>query len=70
MADASTWIEVLVLGGLAGALGQTARTVVGLKKLNDVANAEKVDPKDLFVASRLFISLTIGFVAGALAAIA
>ncbi len=60
-------ISVLLLGGLAGAVGQAARAVVGLKKVNDRAAAENSDPSDLFVASRLFISLTIGFVAGALA---
>ncbi|SDB16581.1 hypothetical protein [Bauldia litoralis] len=70
MADASTWIQVLVLGGLAGAVGQVARTAVGLKKVNDVAVAEDVNPQHLIIASRLFISLTIGFVAGALVALA
>ncbi|MEP0129990.1 MULTISPECIES: hypothetical protein [Alphaproteobacteria] len=70
MADASTWIQVLVLGGLAGAVGQVARTVVGLKKVNDIAVAEDVNPQHLIIASRLFISLTIGFVAGALVALA
>ena len=67
--DAAAWIQVLFLGGLAGALGQTARAVVGIKKVNDQAAAEKVNTEQLIVASRLFISLIIGFVAGALAAL-
>lgn len=70
MASAVDWIQVIFLGGLSGALGQAARTIVGIKKVNDLAAAESTDPKDLIVASRLFISLTIGFVAGALAALA
>jgi hypothetical protein len=65
--DAGQWIQILLLGGLAGALGQAARTVVGIKKVHDLAAAESVEPENLIVASRLFISLTIGFVAGALA---
>ncbi len=32
-------IEQLLLGGLMGAIGQGLRTIVGLKKLNDTANA-------------------------------
>ena len=65
----SQWIQILFLGGFAGALGQGARAVVGIKKVNDQAAAENVNPQDLIVASRLFISLTIGFIAGALAAV-
>jgi uncharacterized membrane protein YeaQ/YmgE (transglycosylase-associated protein family) len=70
MASALSWIQVIFLGGIAGALGQAARTIVGIKKVNDQAVAAHADPQDLIVASRLFISLTIGFVAGALAALA
>jgi hypothetical protein len=69
MASALNWIQVIFLGGVAGALGQAARTIVGIKKVNDLAVAAHTDPQDLIVASRLFISLTIGFVAGALAAL-
>ena len=67
--DASAWIQVLFLGGLAGALGQTARAIVGIKKVNDQAAADHVSTEHLIVASRLVISLIIGFVAGALAAL-
>ncbi|HET7717414.1 MAG TPA: hypothetical protein VFK86_17470 [Bauldia sp.] len=67
--EAAAWIQVLFLGGLAGALGQSARAVVGIKKVNDQAAAEQVATENLIVASRLFISLVIGFVAGALAAL-
>ena len=31
------WINLLLLGGMLGALGQGVRAVVGLKKLNDQA---------------------------------
>jgi hypothetical protein len=62
--NAATWIQILILGGLAGALGQTARSIVGIKKINDAPG-----PETHFVASRLVVSLIIGFVAGALAAV-
>ena len=63
------WIEVIVLGGLAGALGQGARTIVGLKKMGDTAAAEGKTSKEMFEATRLLVSLAIGFTAGALAAV-
>lgn len=64
------WIHVLILGGIAGALGQGARVIIGLKKVNDQASADNSATRDLIEASRLMVSLLIGFVAGALAAIA
>lgn len=64
------WIHVLILGGIAGALGQGARVIIGLKKVNDQASADNSTTRDLIEASRLMVSLLIGFVAGALAAIA
>jgi hypothetical protein len=67
--DAVEWVQLLGLGGLAGALGQGARTIVGLKKLSDAASAANVETSELIVASKIFVSLAIGFVAGALAAI-
>jgi hypothetical protein len=63
------WINLFGLGGLAGALGQGARTVVGFKKLSDAASAANVPTAELVTAGRIFISLAIGFIAGALAAI-
>lgn len=61
------WIEVLFLGGLAGAVGQGARAVIGLKKASDAAVAEGKELADVFQAYRLVVSLIIGFIAGALA---
>ncbi len=63
------WIELIVLGGLAGALGQGARCIIGLKKLGDQATAEGKTREELFDAARLVTSFLIGFVAGAFAAI-
>ena len=61
------WVELMGFGALAGAVGQSARTIVGLKKLNDGKdpNATLSDSID---TSRLFVSLLIGAVAGVLAA--
>lgn len=64
------WIAILLLGGVAGALGQTARVVVGLKKRNDEASAEGRKLRDSFDGSKLLVSIVIGFTAGALAAVA
>jgi hypothetical protein len=68
--SATQWIEIMVLGGLAGALGQTLRVVVGIKKTNDTAQAENRDLNSLIQPSKLVVSLIIGFAAGAFAAVA
>jgi putative chitinase len=64
----ANYIGILLLGGLLGLIGQGVRTVVGLKKMFDQAQSQDVGPYDLFLASRLLMSLFIGFIAGALAA--
>ena len=66
---AQGWILIICLGGLSGALGQLARTVVGLKKAQDEAASSGVGFKDVFDGSRLFVSIALGFTAGALAAL-
>lgn len=66
---ATAWLQLLLLGGLLGAVGQGARVVVGLKKLADEAAAAGKEFYERMVTSRLVISLAIGFIAGALAAI-
>lgn len=67
--DVNVLVMEIILGGLLGMVGQGARVVVGLKKLNDEA-AEKQKPfSDLFSTSTLVVSLLIGFVAGVLALI-
>lgn len=68
--SAADWFAVLGLGAVGGMLGQGARVVVGLKKLNDAASApgNTKSVADMIEPSRLFISLLIGAIAGALAA--
>lgn len=61
------WLELLVAGIILGALGQGARAIVELKKLND----NRTQPTDCFCDGiRLLISFAIGGVAGAFAAVA
>jgi uncharacterized membrane protein YeaQ/YmgE (transglycosylase-associated protein family) len=66
---AELWLQLILVGGIAGAAGQTARAIVGLKKLIDDANATNTSPLQQFVPARLIVSLLIGFVAGVLAAV-
>jgi hypothetical protein len=61
------WLELILLAGLAGAVGQCARIIVGIKKVNDQASATNQPMGDIIQLSRLVISLLIGFVAGVLA---
>ena len=63
------WLQLLGLGGLVGALGQGIRTLVGLKKINDAASGTSGKTSDMIDGGRLIVSLAVGFVAGALAAI-
>ncbi len=60
------WLGLLVAGIILGALGQGARSIIGLKKLNDYKDSSSA----VFDGARLLISLGIGGVAGAFAAIA
>jgi hypothetical protein len=62
------WLEIAVLGIIFGALGQGARAIVGIKKLNDYAD-ENNPSTALIDGVRLFISFGIGAVAGAFAAV-
>lgn len=68
--QATTLLGVLLLAGLMGVAGQGARTIVGLKKLYDTNAAQPPNQQDPLLASRLFVSLMIGFIAGVLAALA
>lgn len=63
------WIWLMCLGGLAGALGQVARIVVGLKKANEAAADAGAKLREVFETNRMVISIIIGATAGALAAI-
>lgn len=69
MHSAIDWLQLIALGALVGALGQGARVIIGIKKLIDKARSARVQMTELFMASRLVISLGIGAVAGAAAAI-
>ncbi len=60
-------LVMILVGGLLGALGQGLRVVVGLKKVYDQAHATNGDFTSLFDASKLLVSLFIGFLAGSLA---
>jgi len=66
--SASQWLQLIGLGGALGALGQGARTIVGLKKVHDATSTQEAPMRSALAFDRLFISLAIGFVAGALAA--
>ena len=63
-------LGALSLAGLMGMVGQGARAVIGLKKLNDANAAKDPSEADAFIASRLVVSLIIGFIAGVAAALA
>jgi hypothetical protein len=63
------WLQVLGLGAVAGALGQSARMLVGLKKLADEAAQRGTTVGAELAPSRLLVSILLGAVAGALAAI-
>lgn len=56
-------LVILFVSGLMGMVGQGARTIVGLKKVSDISDTAP-SQADIFSASRIFIGLMIGFVAG------
>jgi soluble lytic murein transglycosylase-like protein len=62
-------LGALMIGGLMGLVGQGARAAIGLKKMNDLASNQNLGWNDVFVASRLIVSLIIGFVAGVVTAV-
>jgi len=67
--DINVLLMQVILGAVLGAVGQGARVIVGLKKLNDEVSATGKQFKDEFSASSLVVSLIIGAVAGVLAII-
>lgn len=65
--SAASWLLVLVVGAIAGAVGQLVRTIAGLGNSNRTSAAGQiVEP---FSPSRLVVSLLVGATAGALAAL-
>lgn len=65
--NAAQYIELILLGGLLGLLGQVVRVTVGLKKAHDTASEKGQPLSDVFQGGSLVISLLIGFTAGAIA---
>jgi len=65
--DAGAWLLLTGLGVVLGALGQSARAIVGLKKLADSTENDGKPFRAGFDGQRLAVSLLIGGVAGALA---
>lgn len=59
-------LESLMFGAFAGAIGQVARVTVGLKKLNDEANASGTTVSALMETNQIVTSILIGLVAGVL----
>ncbi|HEY1629967.1 MAG TPA: hypothetical protein VGF56_01565 [Rhizomicrobium sp.] len=66
-ANVTDWLELIVLAGLSGAVGQCARVIIGIKKVNDQASATNQSMGDIIQLPRMVVSLLIGFVAGVLA---
>lgn len=58
------YVSALLLGGILGMIGQGLRVIVGLKKLYDALEIVDGRPSK-FDSRRLWLSLLIGFVAGA-----
>ena len=65
----SQWLVILALGLLMGSIGQGVRIVVGLKKANEKAASAGKALHEVFEPSTLLVSLLIGAIAGALAAV-
>jgi len=61
----NTWLGVLAVGCLSGAVGQMVRQIAGLKKVNDTKDPGQ-GLSDVVDSTRLVTSLLIGATAGAL----
>lgn len=63
----NSFLDVLVLiavGGMLGTFGQGMRAIIGLKKLQEKAQAAGTQFNEMFSTSKLSLSLLIGFIAG------
>lgn len=67
--DATTWMQLLGLGAMLGALGQAIRAIVGLKKVSDAVSNTTASVADVIEPSRMITSLVIGAIAGSLASV-
>lgn len=59
----------ILLGAVLGAVGQSIRVIVGLKKKFDEASLEGKPVKDWFELRHLLVSLLIAFVIGSIAGV-
>jgi hypothetical protein len=60
----------IVVAGLLGMIGQGIRSVAGIKKMGDDAQAKGVTASSAFSPGWFFVSLMIGFIAGVAAGLA
>lgn len=60
-------LSFILLGTILGIIGQLIRVVVGVKKKYDEAEKEGKSFNDTFETNRLFISIGIAIVVGAIA---
>ncbi|ASP32783.1 hypothetical protein [Labrenzia sp. VG12] len=70
--EVTVWLELIGLGLVCGLIGQALRVLVGLKKMSKQKDAAAVgvEGQDVpFSSGRLIVSLLIGAIAGALAAV-
>src|SRR5690349_8744819 len=67
--DINVVLSHVVLGAILGMVGQSARVVIGLKKVLDQANSQGRTFSEQFSPNVLVVSLIIGAVAGVLAVI-
>ena len=65
--SATGWLLVLMLGAVAGAVGQLVRTIAGLASANRAAAAGQAP--EPFEPARLVVSMLVGAAAGAVAAL-
>ena len=60
----------ILVGGLLGIIGQGIRVIVGVKKMKDLQNENRANNTNIpggdFDSKRLWLSVFIGFIAGAL----
>ncbi len=63
------WLQMIGLGGVAGALGQMVRALVGLKKVSDESAQLHQAESEMIQTGRLLATIALGFTAGSLAAI-
>ncbi|MDX8355320.1 hypothetical protein [Cognatiyoonia sp. IB215182] len=61
------WLQLALMGGIFGLLGQLIRTAMGMRKLSRSSGGLKTAMADQFSQSQLLISLMLGILAGIVA---